>query len=171
MKIEAMTEADWPAVKTIWQEGIDSGEMTFTAAPAKDWATFASGRLEVGRLVVRAKASGEVVGWCGLSRVSQREPYRGVAELGIVLTRAARGKGVGTALLKRLIAESETAGFWTLQAGIFPENAVSLALHARCGFRMVGRHERIAQMPPGSPRAGQWRDTVVMERRSEVVGV
>jgi len=171
MKIEAMTEADWPAVKAIWQEGIDSGEMTFTREPAKDWATFAASRLEVGRLVVRDETNGRVAGWCSISRVSPREALAGVAELGIALTASARGKGAGTALLSRLIADAEAAGLWTLQATIFPENAASLALHARCGFRVVGRHERIGRMPDGNPRAGQWRDTIVLERRSTVVGV
>ena len=126
-------------------------------------------RLAEQSLVARAE-SGGVLGWVCLSRVSDRCVYAGVGEHSVYVAAAARGLGAGHALMRALIARSEAAGIWTLQSGVFPENAASLALHARHGFRVVGRRERVGKMGFG-PCAGQWRDTLLIERRSAVVGV
>ncbi len=159
--IDAMTPADWPAVRGIYEAGIASGHATFeTHAPP--WEAWDAGHLAVGRLC--ARAGGEVVGWAALSPVSRRAVYAGVAEVSVYVRPDWHGRGVGSALLAALVAESERAGLWTLQAGIFPENAASLALHAKHGFRVVGRRERIGR------HAGVWRDTVQLERRSAVAG-
>jgi L-amino acid N-acyltransferase YncA len=168
VRIETMREADWPAVAAIHREGIATGDATFTAEPAASFAAFLEGKHASGRLVARAGDAGEVLGWTILTPVSARAVYAGVAEVGIYVAAAARGRGVGSILLRALIAESEAAGIWTLQAGIFPENGASLALHQRHGFRVVGRRERIGKMARG-PRAGEWRDTLLLERRSAVV--
>ena len=109
------------------------------------------------------------MGWATVASVSDRCVYAGVAEVSLYVAAAARGRGVGSALMSELIARTEAAGIWTLQAGIFPENAASLALHARHGFRTVGRRERVGKMTHG-PRAGEWRDTLLLERRSAVAG-
>ncbi len=161
IKIEEMTNSDWPAVEAIYREGIESGDATFeTKTPS--WERFDTGHLHEGRLV--AKSGDTLVGWVALTPVSSRCVYRGVAEISIYIKASARGQGVGKALLKAAIDRSERVGLWTLQAGIFPENMSSLALHRNCGFRMVGYRERIGQMN------GHWRDVVLMERRSTVVG-
>jgi L-amino acid N-acyltransferase YncA len=160
--IEALTPDDWEAVRAIFEEGIDTGNATFeTQAP--DWEAWDRGRLKVARLV--ARCGGQVVGWAALSPVSTRPVYSGVAEVSLYVTASARGRGVGTTLLRALIGASERAGIWTLQGAIFPENAASLALVRRCGFREVGRRERIGYMN------GAWRDTILVERRSRVAGV
>jgi phosphinothricin acetyltransferase len=106
-----------------------------------------------------------VLGWAALSRVSSRQVYAGVTEVSIYVAGQARGKGIGQALLRSLIAESERCGIWTLQAGIFPENVASISLHLRNGFREVGRRERLGKMN------GAWRDVILLERRSLVAGV
>ena len=156
-----MTAADWEAVRAIYQAGIATGDATFeTAAPP--WEQWDAAHLAVGRLVARAAAG--VVGWAALSPVSKRRVYAGVAEVSLYVAAAHRGCGVGAALLRALIAESERLGIWTLQGGTFPENAASLRLQESCGFRVVGRRERIGQMN------GVWRDTILTERRSPVVG-
>lgn len=170
MKIEAMAEADWPAVAAIWREGIATGHATFTAEPVESFAAFCEGKLAVGNQVAREPATGRVLGWTTLSKVSDRCVYGGVAELGIYVAAAARGRGAGAALMRELIARAEAAGLWTLQAGIFPENAASLALHVRHGFREVGRRERLGKMPAIGPRAGEWRNVLLFERRSGVAG-
>jgi phosphinothricin acetyltransferase len=165
-----MVAADWPAVAEIWREGIATGHATFTATPAASFAAFCEGKLAAGNLVACEAAGERVLGWATLTRVSAREVYAGVAEVGIYVAFAARGRGVGGALMRELIARSEAANVWTLQAAIFPENAASIALHERHGFRVVGRRERIGRMPPVGPRGGEWRDTLLLERRSAVVG-
>ncbi|MBN1220723.1 MAG: N-acetyltransferase [Anaerolineae bacterium] len=160
--ISPMRAEDWPVVQSIYREGLDTGFATFeTATP--DWEAWDQGHLPVGRLVARRE--GNVVGWAALSPVSQRHVYRGVAEVSIYLAASARGQGIGKMLLQALIAESERAGIWTLQAGIFPENVASLNLHRACGFREVGVRERLGQMN------GVWRDVVLLERRSEAAGI
>ena len=157
-----MRETDWPAVREIYREGIETGDATFqTAAP--EWPEWDAGHLRHSRLVARDAAA--VGGWAALSPVSRRECYGGVAEVSIYVAVAHRGQGMGRSLLDALVAESETHGIWTLQAGIFPENRASLALHECLGFRHVGMRERIAQ------RDGRWRDTVLLERRSKEVGL
>ena len=158
--ITELTVGDWPAVQAIYAEGIATGQATFeTTVP--DWAAWDAARLTCCRLAARRGAA--LVGWATLGPVSARPVYRGVAEVSVYVAAAARGQGVGRALLAALVAASEAAGIWTLQASIFPENAASLALHAACGFRVVGRRERIAQ------HHGLWRDTLLLERRSDVL--
>ncbi len=163
LQLRPMTAADWPAVEAIYRAGIDDGHATFEPAPPA-WETFDTGKLEVGRLV--AVDTGAVLGWAAVSPVSPRPVYAGVVEHSVYVAAAARGRGVGRALLDRLNQDSATAGIWMLQASIFPENTASLALHERAGFRVVGRRERIALMTYG-PLAGTWRDTLLIERRAE----
>jgi L-amino acid N-acyltransferase YncA len=152
-----LTFDDWPAVREIYQDGIDTGDATFeTAAP--DWEAWDAKHLASCRLVVREGS--QVLGWAALSPVSARPVYRGVAEVSVYVSGRARGRGIGSMLLNQLVAASEEHGIWTLQASIFPENRASIALHQRAGFRIVGTRERIAC------REGRWRDTVLMERRS-----
>ncbi len=154
--IDQMRASDWEQVRSIYLEGIRSGNSTFeTDAPS--WEKWNEGHLPFARLVMRDEK--KVLGWAALSPVSKRNVYRGVAEVTVYVTESARGKGIGRALLEELIAESEKNGIWTLQASIFPENAASVELHLRCGFREVGRRERIAML------GGVWRDTILFERR------
>ena len=163
-----MTSADWPAVRAVYLEGLATGQASFqTEAPS--WEEWDAGHLAACRLVARdgAAAAGDAdgaLGWAALSPVSRRHCYRGVAEVSVYVAGAARGRGVGRRLLAALVAASEEERIWTLQSSIFPENAASIALHERCGFRVLGRRERVAQ------HHGVWRDTVLMERRSRVVG-
>jgi phosphinothricin acetyltransferase len=159
--IDAMQPDDWPEVAAIYREGIATGNATFeTDVP--DWDTWDAAHLAACRLVAR---DGErVMGWVALSPTSGRAVYRGVVWVGIYVAESARGQGVGMALLTAQIGASEHAGLWTLQAGIFPENDASIALHQACGFREVGVRERIGQLD------GVWRDVVLLERRSPVVG-
>jgi phosphinothricin acetyltransferase len=160
--IEKLLPNDWAVVQSIYQEGLATGNATFeTDAP--EWEDWNKSHLHDCRLV--AKRKGQIVGWAALSPVSSRCVYGGVAEVSIYIAASARGLGIGKALLQALIEESEQAGIWTLQAGIFPENVGSITLHKACGFREVGRRERIGQMN------GVWRDVVLMERRSKVVGI
>lgn len=160
--VETMSQADWESVRAIYLEGIATGNATFeTEAPS--WEQWDRARLPVGRLV--ARAAGRVQGWAALSPVSARPAYAGVAEVSLYVATAARGQGVGSTLMQALIKASEQAGLWTLQGAIFPENQASLALVARFGFREIGRRERIGQ------RDGVWRDTILVERRSKVVGI
>jgi phosphinothricin acetyltransferase len=175
MKIEIMTAGDWDAVAAIYAEGIATGHATFASAPPNGFVEFAEEKLMdcalVARGAVKAHANPLVcAGWAALSRVSDRCVYAGVAEVSVYIAAAARGAGVGNALMRELIARSETAGMWTLQAGIFPENTASRVLHERHGFRFVGRRERVGRMTFG-PMAGLWRDTLFFERRSPTVGV
>ncbi len=171
-----MSAEDWPAVARIYQAGIDAGNATFeSVVPA--WETWRSSRLAEPCLVARqifqdpsAPASADnpraVIGWAALTAASTRPVYRGVAEISIYVDPAHARRGVGRILLLALIEASERAGLWLLRAGIFPENEASITLHERCGFRLVGTHERIGQMPDG-----RWRDVVLYERRSGTVGV
>lgn len=160
LSIDQMKEGDWPSVRAIYQEGIATGNATFeTEAPGRE-AWDEAHRPDC-RLV--ARAGDEVVGWAALSPISSRCVYGGVAEVSVYVAAAARGRGVGKALLNALITASEQAGVWTLQAGIFPENVASIAIHQACGFRKVGVRERLGQLN------GVWRDVILMERRSPVV--
>lgn len=162
IRIEPMDSEDWTRVQAVYQEGIATGNATFeTEAP--DWNAWNTSHLAEGRLV--ARSDGSLVGWAALSPVSSRCVYAGVAEVSVYVGEAARGQGVGRALLEALIEASEQAGIWTLQAGIFPENVASLVLHKHCGFREVGRRQRLGKMD------GVWRDVLLLERRSQVVGV
>ena len=160
--IAEMRAGDWCAVKAIYMEGIATGHATFeTDVP--QWEEWDSNHLRTCRLV--ARTGGEVTGWAALSGVSTRCVYGGVAEVSVYVAEAARCQGLGALLLQNLVRASEREGIWTLQAGIFPENEASIALHKTCGFRVVGRRQRIGQMH------GVWRDVILMERRSEVTGV
>jgi L-amino acid N-acyltransferase YncA len=155
--IRALEERDWPAVKAIFEEGIAARGATFeTQAPS--WEDWDGAHLPL-RLVAEEK--GGVLAWAALTPYSSRECYRGVAESSVYVAGRARGRGVGRALMERLVRDSEEAGFWTLQAGVFPENEESLALHRRCGFRVVGVRERIGRLD------GAWKDVVLLERRRE----
>jgi L-amino acid N-acyltransferase YncA len=158
-----MSARDWPAVSRIYAEGIATGNATFEHT-VPDWSQWRTARANDPCLVAYG-VSGEVIGWAALSHISSRAVYRGVGEVGIYVELARAGQGVGRTLLNALIEASERAGFWTLQAGIFPENAASIALHGSCGFRPVGTRERIGRMPDG-----RWRDVVLYERRSVHVG-
>jgi L-amino acid N-acyltransferase YncA len=159
--VRPLRAEDWPAVERIYAAGIATGDATFeTETPT--WAAFDATRLADQRLV--AERDGRVIGWTAASAVSERGVYAGVVEHGVYVDPAVGGQGVGTALVRALIASTEAAGIWTIQTGIFPENIASLALHERCGFRVVGRRERLGQ------HFGRWRDVVFLERRSPAVG-
>src|SRR5581483_3254122 len=158
--IAPMTEAHWPAVRAIYLQGLASGNATFeTAAP--DWAEWDARHLSMCRLI--ALRSSDILGWAALSEVSSRYGYRGVAEVSIYTAENVRRQGIASALLRALVAESERNGIWTLQAGILAENEASIHLHEKAGFRVVGRRERIGCLN------GNWRDTILLERRSRTV--
>jgi L-amino acid N-acyltransferase YncA len=160
IELRGLTEDDWSAVAEIYWDGLRDGLATFeTEVPS--WEEWDAAHFPEHRLV--AELLGEVVGWAALSPASKRRCYAGVAENSVYVARDARGHGIGRSLLQALTAGAEAAGIWTIQTSIFPENRASLALHERCGFRVVGTRERIAK------RDGIWRDTVFLERRSEVI--
>lgn len=157
-RIESMRPEDWPAVEAIYLQGVATENATFeTESPG--WKNWSAKHHAHSRLVARAGET--VLGWAAISPVSARRVYAGVAEVTIYIADAARGQGVGKALLHALIEQSEQNGIWTLQAGIFPENTASLALHRACGFREVGRREKLGQLK------GVWRDVILLERRSK----
>ena len=168
LNIRSMQDADGDAVLDIYREGIATGHATFEAEPP-DWKAFSSAKLEKPRLVAESE-TGALVGWAALSPVSGRCVYGGIGEVTIHVSTSARGQGIGKRLLQSLIAGSEEEGLWTLQAGIFVENTGSIALHERCGFNRVGIRKGMGRMGYG-PMAGRWRDVLLMERRSEVVGI
>jgi L-amino acid N-acyltransferase YncA len=164
IRIEPMTADDGPAVLQIYGQGIATGNATLEAA-TPDWAHWQTGHRRDCRLVARDD-DGRVVGWTALTRYSAREVYAGVAWESVYVDSAARGRGVGSALLAALVPASEAAGVWTLLAGVLVENVASLALHERAGFRRIGVQEGM-----GRDVSGRWRDVVLLERRSTVVGV
>jgi phosphinothricin acetyltransferase len=151
---------DWPEVARIYEDGIATGVASFEPG-APSWADWDTAHPDI-RVV--AELDGVIVGWCALSPASSRHCYRGVAEESVYVAEWAQGRGVGRALLEAVIERSEATGIWTLQAGIFPENKPSLRLHLGCGFRLVGVRERLGEAD------GIWRDVLLLERRSEVVG-
>lgn len=162
----------WPAVREIYRQGIATGNATFEAE-LPDWEDWDSKHRKNCRSVAIEPVEEEallglrdirILGWAALSPVSTRRVYSGVAEVSVYVDENARGKGVGKSLLQALIAESELHGIWTLQAGIFPENVASIALHKSCGFRKVGIRRRIGKL------GETWRDTILLERRSSRVG-
>ena len=167
MIIRALEPSDWPPVEAIYREGIDAGNATFEPQPP-DWQSFDAGKVRDARLVA-VDDVGSVVGWAAASPVSSRPVYRGVIEHSVYVAEAAQGRGVGGELLRAFLATAEEAGYWTVQSGIFPENAASLVLHERAGFRTVGTRRGIALMTYG-PYAGSWRDTVLVEWRSSKNG-
>lgn len=161
-EISYMQASAWEEVRAIYLEGIASGIATFeTDAPS--WEEWDNRHLQDCRLV--ARQGGRIVGWAALSLVSSRCVYAGVAEVSIYIARRAQKQGIGKALLRRLIEESEHVGLWTLQSGIFLENEASIQLHKSCGFREVGLREHLGKSN------GAWRDIVLMERRSKAVGL
>ena len=162
MHLLPLTAAHWLAVRAIYAEGMATGTATFATEPPT-WEAWDTGHLPSCRLVA-TDGTGQVLGWAALSPVSGRCVYAGVAEVSVYVGATARGGGVGLELMRALVAESEQNGLWTLQAGVFPENAASLRLHEAVGFRLVGRREGIGQL------RGVWHDTLLLERRSTVVG-
>jgi phosphinothricin acetyltransferase len=162
--IKPLEASDWERVKEIYLEGLATGDATFeTKAPTQvDWD---NGHLRCCRIAAVDMPANLLVGWAALSPISVREAYKGVAEVSVYVAASARGKGVGRALLQRLIEEANGNQIWTLQASIFPENDASIMLHESLGFRTVGHRERIAKLN------GVWRNTVILERRSDVVGL
>lgn len=157
-----LTVEHWSQVRLIYREGIATGQATFQQE-APEWEAWDTGHLPHSRVV--AVKEGVVAGWAALTPVSARPVYRGVAEVSVYIGESFRGMGLGFQLLQELVRQSEQNGIWTLQSSIFPENKASIRVHEKCGFRIMGRRERIGQMN------GTWRDTVIMERRSSVVGV
>lgn len=165
--VRAMGDADAPTVLAIYQKGIAGGNATFEEN-ASDWVTWSAAHHSHSRFV--ADTDNGIVGWAALAPVSQRAVYRGVAEVSIYVSDAASGAGVGSALMAALIESAERHGLWTLQSSVFEENAASARLHARNGFRAVGRREQIGLMTYG-PHKGRWRDTILLERRSATIGL
>jgi len=160
--IEEMKDESWEAVQRIYNAGIATKNATFqTEAP--EWEAWDQAHRKDCRLI--ARIGNKVAGWAALSNVSNRCVYAGVAEVSIYIDPAFHGMGVGDQLMKQLIAESEKNGLWTLQAGIFPENKASIALHLKNGFKILGIREKIGKMD------NVWRDTAMLERRSKVVGI
>lgn len=160
--IRAFERADFSALKDIYQQGIDTGDATFQSR-AKDWEEWNDSTLGTCRLV--AVDHQQIIGWAALSTVSSRCVYAGVAEASVYVADTARGRGVGQALLSKLVKASESAGLWTLRAGIFPENEASIALFQKNGFRVLGVQDKLGKMQ------GRWRDVLLLERRSTIVGV
>ncbi len=162
VEIGVLRPEDWAEVGRIYAEGIATGNATFeTAVPG--WESWDAAHLAEARFV--ARLDGKIVGWAALTPVSSRCVYEGVAEVSVYVGGAQRGRGVGTLLLEHLVRASEACGLWTLQASVFPENGASIAIHQKLGFVKVGRRERIAKL------GDEWRDVVILERRSRVVGV
>ena len=162
IKIRNMEADDWGTVRTIYEQGIASGNATFeTDVPT--WEAWDRVHLETCRIV--ACRHDQIVGWAALSPISSRRVYAGVAEVSVYVAAAEHRQGIGKKLLQALIKKSEKAGIWTLQAGIFPENEASIALHKACGFRIVGRRQRLGRMN------NTWRDVILMERRSRTTGI
>ena len=168
MKIDitSMSLHDWPVVSRIYQEGIETGMATFEVN-VPTWEEWDGNHLEIGRFIARDSQSeiSDVLGWAALSPVSSRCVYGGVAEVSVYVSASSYGRGVGKALMEGLIHGSERAGIWTLQSGIFPENVASIRLHEKVGFRKIGYRERIGKLD------GEWKDNVLMERRSSKVGI
>ncbi|MBU2905307.1 GNAT family N-acetyltransferase [Arenibacter algicola] len=162
MEIRKMKNSDWPSVAQIYQQGMDTGFATFEKV-VPSFEVWDAGHLQIGRLV--AAKGDSILGWAALSPVSSRCVYGGVAEVSVYIGQGNRGRGVGKMLMQELIVESEKAGLWTLQSGIFPENKGSVELHLKMGFRFIGKRERVGK------RDNVWKDNLLFERRSTVVGV
>ena len=160
--IRPFVKSDFPSVKGIYQQGIDSGEATFQEQ-AKEYDVWNESLLPSCRLV--AESNRQIIGWAALSSTSNRCVYSGIAEVSVYVSSNSQGLGVGNSLLEALIKASEEQGIWTLQAGIFPENKASIHIHSKNGFKVLGIREKLGQMN------GIWRDIVFMERRSKVVGL
>lgn len=164
---ERMKPEDWRQVRSIYLEGIATGDSTFEA-DTPDWEKWDSAHLQEHRLVVR---DGEdILAWAALSPVSDRCVYSGVAELSLYVASEHRGRGIGSVLIEAIIDSTEEAGIWTLQGGIFPENKASIRLARKHRFKEVGKREKIGKMTYGN-HAGTWRDVILVERRSTVTGI
>ncbi len=163
IEIKIMQTKDWMVVANIYQLGIETGDATFeTEVPS--WVVWNNAHLKSCRFV--AWLDSKIVGWAALSPTSNRCVYGGVAEVSVYIDTNYNGSGIGTKLLQELVDQSEKAGFWTLQSGIFPENLASLQLHKKLGFREIGFKERVGKM-----KNGVWRDNIILERRSKKVGI
>ncbi len=161
--LRTLEPTDWPRVREIYRTGIETGDATFERT-VPEWEVWDASRRAEPRLA--AVRDGRVVGFAALSPVSKRAVYAGVCEVMVYVADGARGQGIGRLLMEELVRASEAAGVWTLQASVFPENVASILVHERVGFRQVGRREMIGRF-----HDGRWRDTVLLERRSRVVGV
>ena len=162
LSIGTFSTEDWADISALYSEGIQSGQATFEVE-MPTWEQWNAAHLQICRLAARSRDT--IVGWAALSPVSKRPVYRGVAEVSVYVSAGHSGQGIGTALLDALIVESERQGIWTLQGSTFPENTASIRIQTKCGFRIVGRREKIAMLH------GVWHDTILTERRSKVVGV
>ena len=162
ISIEKMRPEHWQEVRAIYEDGIKTGNATFEVS-APEWKVWDEAHLQHCRFI--ADENDKILGWAALSPVSDRCVYAGVAEVSVYVNTTARGKGLGKMLLEKLIEESEADNLWTLQAGIFPENIASIKIHQHCGFRVIGKRERIGKIN------SIWRDTLLLERRSNKVGV
>ncbi|NML56238.1 GNAT family N-acetyltransferase [Chryseobacterium cheonjiense] len=161
MEILSINKNNYPDIAEIYQQGINTGMATFeTSAPS--WESWNENKLQHSEII--AFENSEALGWAALSKVSSRCVYEGVAEVSIYIAENHRGKGVGKILMEHLIRESEDNGIWTLQSGMFPENKATIALHKLFGFRIIGYREKIGKLN------GVWKDSVIMERRSTIVG-
>jgi L-amino acid N-acyltransferase YncA len=160
--IEPMSPDDWPAVRSIYQEGIFGGDATFEME-VPSWDEWNQSHMQIARLVARIDLA--IVGWAALRPVSTRKCYRGVAEVSVYVTGQLQRQGLGRSLLREMIRVAEENGIWTLQGSVFPENHLSLRMCEACGFRQVGRRKHIAKLN------GLWRDTILVERRSTRVGI
>jgi L-amino acid N-acyltransferase YncA len=167
VQVVPLQVGQWPKVRDIYAAGIATGHATFEPEPPS-WATFNASKLPAQRLVA-VDSSGAVLGWAAASAVSDRCVYAGVVEHSVYVDSAVQSRGIGRALLAGLATSTETAGIWTIQAGIFPENTASLRLHEKAGFRIVGTRQRVGKMTYGS-LAGRWRDVIMIERRSSITG-
>jgi L-amino acid N-acyltransferase YncA len=163
-----MRDVHWEAVSRIYQAGIDTGHATFASSPPSDWKAWVARHLNEYSLV--AIEGEQVLGWVAIASVSDRCVYAGVAEESVYIDPTARGQGVGRQLLAALIERTEARDIWTLQTGIFPENKASIALHQRVGFKVIGTRRHLGKMSFG-PLKGQWRDVLLLERRSVRVGI
>jgi len=163
LRFRQMAESNWAEVENIYRAGIATGHATFETAPPATWAAFTAGKHPELSLVA-VDSTGRVLGWAAASRVSARAAYAGVVEHSIYIHPDAASQGVGRRLLAAFLDLTDQHGIWTVLSSIFPENIASLRVHEQAGFRVVGYREKIAQMPYG-PMVGQWRDTVLLERR------
>ncbi len=162
--LRPMLASDYPAVAKIFQQGIDGGNATFELEPPF-WDRWDQDHFRIGRWVAVEDSTSEVVGWAALSFVSNRNVFRGVAEISIYIHADFQTQGLGKLLMDKIIQDSEANGIWMLQSGVFPENKASLQLHKKMGFREVGYREKIGQMPG----TNIWRDILILERRSRFI--
>jgi L-amino acid N-acyltransferase YncA len=167
--IKQLTPNDWDDVKAIFMEAIRAGNSSFETQPAASFEAWMDEKYPSCCIIARDGESGQALAWAALTSASKRFVFRGVAELSLYVTFSAHGRGIGRRMMEEVLRLSEEANIWTIQSAIFPENEVSINLHNKFGFRLVGTREKIGKMLVG-PHAGKWRDLVFMERRSTVAG-